>query len=143
MPDELMTVREVARACSRSEETVRRWIWSGKLSATKLGNQLFVKRGDVEAMRAPKVGEAKATYEASLGKPPRFGERGPTDGTKLFRDYGYSPIAENLREHRGQIVPGAAEEAEHIADDEAFQDDVMARFGSIDVLKLLGQVREE
>lgn len=62
MADELMSVREVARACGRSEETVRRWIWSGKLSAAKLGNQLFVKRGDVEAMRAPKTAEAKASY---------------------------------------------------------------------------------
>jgi excisionase family DNA binding protein len=143
MADELMTVREVARACGRSEETVRRWIWSGKLPAAKLGNQLFVKREDMDAMRVPRVGEVRVTYEASLGKPPRFGERGPADGTELFRNYDYSPIAENLREHRGQIVSSAAEEAEHIAADEAFQDDVMARFGQIDVLKLLGQVRDE
>jgi len=42
--DELITVREAARECSRNPETIRRWIWSGKLPAEKLGNQLFVKR---------------------------------------------------------------------------------------------------
>jgi len=64
MRDDLMTVRDVARACVRSEETIRRWIWSGKLPATKLGNQLFVKREDLQAMRAPKTAEAKVTYGA-------------------------------------------------------------------------------
>jgi len=43
----LVTVREVARACHRTAETIRRWIWNGKLPASKLGNQLFVKREDL------------------------------------------------------------------------------------------------
>jgi excisionase family DNA binding protein len=42
-----MTVREVARECRRTTETVRRWIWEGKLPAQKLGNQLFIKREDL------------------------------------------------------------------------------------------------
>jgi excisionase family DNA binding protein len=32
-----MTVREAARRVGRSEETVRRWIWSGRLPAVKRG----------------------------------------------------------------------------------------------------------
>jgi len=43
----LITVREAARVCRRTTETVRRWIWEGKLPAQKLGNQLFIKRGDL------------------------------------------------------------------------------------------------
>jgi excisionase family DNA binding protein len=46
-PEDLITVREAARLCRRNPETVRRWIWAGKLPAQKLGNQLFVKRGDL------------------------------------------------------------------------------------------------
>ena len=46
--DELMTVKEAAKESSRNMETVRRWIWSGKLPAQKLGNQLFIKRPDWE-----------------------------------------------------------------------------------------------
>ena len=44
--DELISVREAARECGRNMETIRRWIWGGKLPAQKLGNQLFIKRSD-------------------------------------------------------------------------------------------------
>ena len=33
-----ITVREAARRAHRSEETIRRWIWSGRLPARKRGN---------------------------------------------------------------------------------------------------------
>ncbi len=46
--DQLISVREAARACGRNAETVRRWIWSGKLPAEKLGNQLFIKRSTLD-----------------------------------------------------------------------------------------------
>ena len=45
--EDLITVREAARACRRNPETVRRWIWDGKLPARKMGNQLFVQRSDI------------------------------------------------------------------------------------------------
>ena len=45
--EELITVREAAKECGRNMETIRRWIWSGKLPAEKLGNQLFIKKGDL------------------------------------------------------------------------------------------------
>jgi excisionase family DNA binding protein len=35
-------VREAARRVHRSPETVRRWIWSGRLPATKRGNTYYV-----------------------------------------------------------------------------------------------------
>lgn len=46
--EELISVKQAAKESSRSMETVRRWIWSGKLPAQKLGNQLFVNRSDWE-----------------------------------------------------------------------------------------------
>ena len=42
--DQLISVRDAARECGRNTETVRRWIWSGKLPAEKLGNQLFIRK---------------------------------------------------------------------------------------------------
>ena len=77
--DDLMTVREVARACNRSEETVRRWIWSGKLPARKLGNQLFARRSDVEALSQPAVRETHAAYVLT-----RTGEKLPYEPVKPF-----------------------------------------------------------
>jgi len=48
--DERLSVREAAQQCGKNAETIRRWIWSGKLPAEKMGNQLFIKRGDLKAL---------------------------------------------------------------------------------------------
>jgi excisionase family DNA binding protein len=37
-----VTVREAAHRARRSAETIRRWIWSGRLAATKRGNTYYV-----------------------------------------------------------------------------------------------------
>jgi excisionase family DNA binding protein len=47
--DKLLSVREAAQKCNRNAETVRRWIWSGKLPAEKLGNQLYIKKKALES----------------------------------------------------------------------------------------------
>ncbi len=57
--DDLLTVRQVARACQRSEETIRRWIWSGRLPSRKLGNQHFIDPADVEALKTNSPGAAE------------------------------------------------------------------------------------
>jgi hypothetical protein len=46
--EELVSVREASKESGRNMETVRRWIWSGRLPAQKLGNQLFIRRRDWE-----------------------------------------------------------------------------------------------
>lgn len=46
--EDVVSVREASKQSGRNMETVRRWIWSGKLPAQKLGNQLFIKRSDWE-----------------------------------------------------------------------------------------------
>jgi excisionase family DNA binding protein len=47
-PDKLISVREAAKTCDRNPETIRRWIWQGKLPAEKLGNQLFIRQSALE-----------------------------------------------------------------------------------------------
>lgn len=37
-----LTVREAAQRVHRSAETIRRWIWSGRLPAVKRGNTYYV-----------------------------------------------------------------------------------------------------
>lgn len=44
-----LTVREAARRVGRADETIRRWIWSGRLPARKLGNTYRVLAHDVDA----------------------------------------------------------------------------------------------
>lgn len=60
---ELVTVREAARQCGKNPETIRRWIWSGKIPAEKLGNQLFIKTEDLR----PHCSHVKASGEKDSG----------------------------------------------------------------------------
>lgn len=48
-PD-LLTIREAAAQVGRTAETVRRWVWSGRLPARKRGNRLVVT--DLDLKRA-------------------------------------------------------------------------------------------
>lgn len=50
---EMVDVREAAQLTRRTPETVRRWVWSGRLTATKQGNRLLVSRADVTALAGP------------------------------------------------------------------------------------------
>lgn len=47
-----LTVREAAQRVHRAEETIRRWIWTGRLPARKLGNRYQVDVQDLEAVAA-------------------------------------------------------------------------------------------
>jgi excisionase family DNA binding protein len=50
---EMVDVREAAELSRRTPETIRRWVWSGRLSAIKNGNKLFVRRSDVPTTHPP------------------------------------------------------------------------------------------
>ena len=43
----MVDVREAADLSRRTPETIRRWVWSGRLRSIKSGNKLFVARADV------------------------------------------------------------------------------------------------
>jgi excisionase family DNA binding protein len=47
-PPGMLTVREAADEVGRTPETIRRWVWSGRLPASKRGNRLTVTRDDLE-----------------------------------------------------------------------------------------------
>jgi excisionase family DNA binding protein len=46
----MLTVPEAARRAGRNPETVRRWIRSGRLRATKVGTQHVVEESDLQAV---------------------------------------------------------------------------------------------
>ena len=41
---DLLDVQQAARLAQRTPETVRRWVWSGRLPAVKRGNKLLIER---------------------------------------------------------------------------------------------------
>lgn len=51
----MLTVPEAARRIKRDPETVRRWIRSGRLKATRVGTQHMIDDGDLAALTEHKV----------------------------------------------------------------------------------------
>ena len=47
-PPGMLSVRDAADEVGRTPETIRRWVWSGRLPASKRGNRLTVARDDLE-----------------------------------------------------------------------------------------------
>ncbi len=45
-----LTVPEAARRAGRTQETIRRWIWSGRLPSEKVGNQHLVDQAALDAL---------------------------------------------------------------------------------------------
>ncbi len=46
---EMLDVREAAELAHRTPETVRRWVWSGRITARKAGNRLLLAKTEVLA----------------------------------------------------------------------------------------------
>jgi hypothetical protein len=55
LEDDFVDVRRAAALAGRHPETVRRWVWSGRLAAQRRGNRLLVARDDVEALAGDKA----------------------------------------------------------------------------------------
>jgi len=96
---ELLTVREVARRCHRSEETIRRWIWSGKLPARKLGNQLFIESSAVTPEN-PKSDLLPSTPQYTQEEMIAWAKKARRLQDRLFKKYGYFDVAAAVRESR-------------------------------------------
>jgi len=121
--ESLLTVRAVARRCRRSEETVRRWIWSGKLAAKKLGNQLFIEASELVRIQAAlRVSEQKIAYRTSTGG------RGHKRRQAVRLEQMTYDREQKLRE---------------LEEDIEFAEMLHRKYGPVDVTELLRQVREE
>jgi excisionase family DNA binding protein len=52
MPDEFMTVAEVAAILKLNQQTVRNWIDAGKLPALHIGRRVRIRRADFDQLLA-------------------------------------------------------------------------------------------
>lgn len=55
--EDQLDVRAVAALLQRNPETVRRWIWAGRLPARREGNKLLVARADLDALPGARAGD--------------------------------------------------------------------------------------
>jgi excisionase family DNA binding protein len=85
--NEQLDVRAAATLTGRHPETIRRWVWSGRLSAHREGNRLLVSRRDLEAVAG---GEASAALGlktwAERAARARAGGNGPSAADLVIAD---------------------------------------------------------
>jgi len=89
-----LTVPEAARRAGRSQETIRRWIWSGRLPSEKVGNQHLVDQ---------------AALDALLGEPAPVEDGGRIDVAGPWGEWleRASALARRLREAGARLPPAA------------------------------------
>lgn len=57
-----ITVPEAAARAHRTQETIRRWIWSGRLPARKVGNQHVIEEAELERLIGSREAERWQRY---------------------------------------------------------------------------------
>lgn len=75
MSGDLIDVRQAAREAGRSAETVRRWVWSGRLGARKQGRRLLIDRNqlhDVIQEHGTSAASSLADWMAELEEDPIY-----------------------------------------------------------------------
>ena len=100
--DELISVRDAAQQYGRNMETIRRWVWSGKLPAQKLGNQLFIKRADLDSFNKNGfIKEKEVAYNDLVERAARLRSRiRARSGT----EFDTASVVEELRkEHKDEL----------------------------------------
>lgn len=68
-PAELLDVRQAASLAQRTPETIRRWVWSGRLPAQRRGRRLMVARVDVLRLTTGpvvEIGDLSQWHERAL-----------------------------------------------------------------------------
>jgi excisionase family DNA binding protein len=68
----MLTVPEAARRTKRDPETVRRWIRSGRLKATRIGTQHLIEEADLDRVASDKALPLPASWQRTA-----TGERMP------------------------------------------------------------------
>ncbi len=150
--DDLISVREAARQCGRNMETVRRWIWSGKLPAEKLGNQLFIKRNDLDifcretATQKYKTESKPDFLERAIALRNRMKARGvkpinAAEEIRKMREERMNEIEQRLAETVTKLEPGSR--LNLIRRMRKLRERIRARVGNLDAAEAIEQLREE
>jgi excisionase family DNA binding protein len=156
--EKFITVREAAKECGRNMETVRRWIWAGKLPAEKLGNQLFIKRSDLASYCRETALKYRAEPEAGRDLIERAGALREQIRARIGRDFTEDEIVGEIHRQReermNRIEESLKETTEAVHEREAvlnflkkaraIRNKIHARTGEVfDAEAMIRELREE
>jgi len=82
-PETLLDVNQAARRARRSPETIRRWVWSGRLAARRDGRRWLIAEGDLDQLAAPAGGLPPSSLAqwASMARDALTESDSPTHGS--------------------------------------------------------------
>ena len=96
-----LTVPEAARRAGRSPETIRRWIWSGRLPSEKVGNQHVIESETLDALvEAPDTSEGAAVSDVPGEAGEWLREVASLNETLRARGVRFPPAADLVRASR-------------------------------------------
>ena len=95
MDDDLIDVRQAALEAGRSTETIRRWIWSGRLPASMRKHRLMINRARLRAI----VQEDSRAVARSLKDWIKDLEARPTYAGAPVRSSSSDLVLEDRRDH--------------------------------------------
>ena len=143
--DEMITVLEAAKRCGRNPETVRRWIWSGKLPAEKLGNQLFVNTSIIDRFCSEITTELHGTERKKKDVTDPRTQNQANESVDVSQD-----IDSQVRA-AGQKIPSEVENTARVPVPNrrsdvinrirAFREDIGSRLGNLDIGEAMNQTR--
>jgi excisionase family DNA binding protein len=81
---EVLDVREAAAYIGRTPETVRRWVWSGRVAASRQGNRLLIARRALDAAVSGVPLTAALSLREWAASTPRRTDRAETSALSLI-----------------------------------------------------------
>lgn len=85
---EMVDVREAAALAGRSAETIRRWVWSDRVTAVKRGGRLLLRRSEVVQLVGGQTGRglSLAEWAQEVGRRHGSGVAGGTASDLVLQD---------------------------------------------------------
>ena len=99
---EMLDVREAAQLVGRNPETVRRWVWTGKLAAIKHGNRMLIRKADLPSVTGDRSTDGKpalASWAGRVHDTIRDGRAGSTARDLVLEDRAWR---DDSRDHAGR-----------------------------------------
>jgi excisionase family DNA binding protein len=93
MNSEYLTVPDVAELFQVNPQTVRRWIWSGKLPHIKVGGTVRIPKSGLDSMMTSKSDHAKASKSSQ--------ETRQTSATSIIAQL--EAVCNQIRIHSGEV----------------------------------------
>ena len=143
-PEETIDIKQASQYCRRNPETVRRWVWNGKLPAQKVGNQLFIRKGDLIQFCREAAVAYRTEPEETEQSLEEIRKTGTDIHTRTRQEYDAGGEIKSLREERDREMGGTINGEDFLISAKSVRESIHARTGkAFNVEKMIRELRDE